>query len=54
MPLLRFPRIDDTAGFVLVRIDPTSAANPTLDARILATEGTAPFILNCKLQIPML
>jgi hypothetical protein len=50
MGLLRIPRQDEQEGFVLVRVDPlTHKGAATLDVKILATEGSAPFVLNCKI-----
>ena len=50
MGLLRIPRQDNQEGFVLVHIAPLAQkAAATLDVKILATEGSAPFALTCKL-----
>lgn len=53
MGLLRIPRQDGQEGFVLVHIAPLAQkAAATLDVKILATEGSAPFALTCKLPLP--
>ncbi|OBT85711.1 hypothetical protein VE02_05260 [Pseudogymnoascus sp. 03VT05] len=49
MGLLRIPRQDNQEGFVLVHIVPLAQkAAATLDVKILATEGSAPFALTLK------
>ncbi|KFY47850.1 hypothetical protein V496_10414, partial [Pseudogymnoascus sp. VKM F-4515 (FW-2607)] len=49
MGLLRIPRQDGQEGFVLVHIAPLAQkAAATLDVKILATEGSAPFALTLK------
>ncbi|OBT68153.1 hypothetical protein VE03_01585 [Pseudogymnoascus sp. 23342-1-I1] len=50
MGLLRIPRQDGQEGFVLVHIAPLTqkATAATLDVKILATEGSAPFALTLK------
>lgn len=54
MGLLRIPRQDGQEGFVLVHIAPLAQkAAATLDVKILATEGSAPFAFTCKLPLPL-
>ncbi|KFY21454.1 hypothetical protein V493_07401 [Pseudogymnoascus sp. VKM F-4281 (FW-2241)] len=49
MGLLRIPCQDGQEGFVLVHISPLAQkAAATLDVKILATEGSAPFALTLK------
>ncbi|KFX86655.1 hypothetical protein V490_08963 [Pseudogymnoascus sp. VKM F-3557] len=49
MGLLRIPRQDGQQGFVLVHISPLAQKGAaTLDVKILATEGSAPFALTLK------
>ncbi|KFY32779.1 hypothetical protein V495_08748 [Pseudogymnoascus sp. VKM F-4514 (FW-929)] len=49
MGLLRIPRQDGQQGFVLVHISPPAQKGAaTLDVKILATEGSAPFALTLK------
>ncbi len=47
--ILRIPRADEEGSFILVRVSsPTgSAAAGPLSARLVATEGTAPYALSC-------
>lgn len=48
--VLRIPRSDEDEGsFVLVHVQPSSSkkARP-LDVRIVATEGTSPYVVTCK------
>ena len=54
MGLLRIPHQDSQEGFVLVHVDPlVREAAATLDVKILATEGSAPFVLNRKIPIAL-
>ena len=48
MAVLRIPRSDDAAQFVLLNITPTSNDSPTLNGKIAGTDGSSAFVLALK------
>jgi hypothetical protein len=50
--VLRIPRHDNDASFVLVHVDrSTNGSLRPLDLTLVGTEGADPYILTCKLHV---
>lgn len=48
MAILRIPRSDDAARFVLLNITPASTDSPTINGKIAGTDGSSAFVLALK------
>ena len=46
--ILRIPRSDDEGSPILLQVLPAGSASRPLDARLVATESEAPYVLSCK------
>lgn len=46
MRVLRFPRSDDKAAFVLIQV--TQKGSKPLDLKLVGTEGEEPYVTSCK------
>ncbi|KAL1903639.1 hypothetical protein Sste5346_000268 [Sporothrix stenoceras] len=46
--VVRIPRSDEVGSFVLARVSPSGPASRPLNARLVATEGEAPYVLSLR------
>ncbi|CAK7217146.1 hypothetical protein SBRCBS47491_003073 [Sporothrix bragantina] len=46
--VVRIPRSDEEGSFVLARVSPSGPASRPLNARLVATEGVAPYVLSLR------
>ncbi|CAK7197720.1 hypothetical protein SEUCBS139899_000368 [Sporothrix eucalyptigena] len=46
--VVRIPRSDEEGSFVLARVSPSGPASRPLNARVVATEGVAPYVLSLR------
>ena len=49
--VLKIPRSDEKGSFIIVQVSPDGPVSRPLNLKLVATEGSSPYVLTCKLLV---